>query len=71
MISNKVKRMKPVDINYQGYRLEKFSWKCTVCGRVYTLRRHAQSCQHIDIRGRYGLNYLYIDKQEKIPILNS
>jgi len=59
-IMNKVKKYGKCEIEVEGLPMQKNSWQCQECGRVWKFRRQAQNCTHQD-------SYYYNQKQCFIP----
>jgi len=65
VVKNKVKRMDKTQIIIGGIYAEKYAWGCKTCGRIYPLRREAESCLHEDIFGRFGKRSIGLDESIK------
>lgn len=57
-MKNKTKRQGKTSIIFDGVTIEKFSWACIPCGRIYKLRVQAEKCIHKDIFGRFGMLHI-------------
>jgi len=68
-ILNRVKKMEEItveiDLDPYYWELDKFSWMCKTCGRVWAMRNDAATCKHRDFVYK-GRTKFYCDDKKKV-----